>query len=299
MTIYKTPTGEKKPEKDQDVTKVPLCLDEESCDDGSSAKNVRVTYFPHHRRTWVNLCLILTALLVLGTGTIAAIFLYKHLSNKVIYGRCGVSFYDEMYQSQHPRADQMLGDKQVPPQGAEYVEEEVEVSQVELYERFTIPRFDEVEETVVWHDFDQNLTAIVDPTHLTCYIMPLNRSRIAPPHDLIDLIMKLKTRYYMPKASVVREEYRVVLPPLDDLTGLGSFIMRDCYYYYTFRLEKYVPGVYKRSTDQVASTTLEVIEHYGLINYMPGHHDFELLKVAVYKEQQVEKKTEPAADTPQ
>lgn len=59
--------------------------DETECEEGVGAapKLVRVTYFPRRRRTWVNLCLILTALLVLGTGTIAAIFLYRHLSNKV------------------------------------------------------------------------------------------------------------------------------------------------------------------------------------------------------------------------
>lgn len=60
--------------------------DEVECEEGActAPKLVRVTYFPQRRGPWVNLCLILTALLVLGTGTIAAIFLYRHLSNKVV-----------------------------------------------------------------------------------------------------------------------------------------------------------------------------------------------------------------------
>nr|KAG5688703.1 hypothetical protein BaRGS_029529 [Batillaria attramentaria] len=248
MTIYTKPTGEKKSEKAPDASKEPLTgKDDADCEEGAP-KVVRVTYSPRHRRTWVNLCLILTALLVLGTGIIAAIFLYRHLSSK-IWPDCI---------------------------DTEYLEEDVEVSEVELYERFTVPKFDEVEETV-------NLTAIVDPTHHTCYVMPLNRTRIAPPHDLIDLIMKLKTRYYMPKASVVREEYRVVLPPLSDLTVLGSYIMRECYFYYTFRLEKYVSGVYKRSVDQGAPA-MEEAGHYAFIAYTPGHH--ELFKFTIFKEQE-------------
>ncbi|KAK7469841.1 hypothetical protein BaRGS_00036170 [Batillaria attramentaria] len=285
MTIYTKPTGEKKSEKAPDASKEPLTgKDDADCEEGAP-KVVRVTYSPRHRRTWVNLCLILTALLVLGTGIIAAIFLYRHLSSKVIRGRCGVEFYDEIYQrerDQNPADPQMLSDEQHTVD-TEYLEEDVEVSEVELYERFTVPKFDEVEETVVWHDFDKNLTAIVDPTHHTCYVMPLNRTRIAPPHDLIDLIMKLKTRYYMPKASVVREEYRVVLPPLSDLTVLGSYIMRECYFYYTFRLEKYVSGVYKRSVDQGAPA-MEEAGHYAFIAYTPGHH--ELFKFTIFKEQE-------------
>ena len=51
-----------------------------------------------------------------------------------------------------------------------------------------------------------------------------------------------QTRYYMPKASVVREQYRMMMPPLSDLTVLGPIIMRECYWYDTFRLEKYVSG---------------------------------------------------------
>lgn len=45
---------------------------------------------------------------------------------------------------------------------------------------------------LIFLSFPQNLTAIVDPDHRICYIMALNRTQIAPPRDLIDLIVKLK-----------------------------------------------------------------------------------------------------------
>lgn len=46
----------------------------------------------------------------------------------------------------------------------------------------------------------------------------------------------------MPKASVVREQFRIVLPPMGDLSVLGEFIMRECYWYDTYRLEPFVSG---------------------------------------------------------
>lgn len=302
MTIYKTPGGEKKTEKEPEVLTEPLTgvKDEVECEEGActAPKLVRVTYFPQRRGPWVNLCLILTALLVLGTGTIAAIFLYRHLSNKVVHGRCGVTYYDEIY---HRQQSLRLSDAPLeiaappstqPVTQVDFMEEDIEVSAVDLYERLTIPKFDEVQETVVWHDFDRNLTAIVDPTHRSCYILPLNRTRISPPRDLIDLIYKLKTGYYMPKASVVREQYRMVQPPMSDLTVLGSYIMRECFWYDTYRLEKYVSGVYKRSVD---NPPVLLAHNYGYFSYKVSSN--EIVKLTVYGAEKRPEATE-AAVTP-
>lgn len=35
------------------------------------------------------------------------------------------------------------------------MQEDIEVSESDRYEHLKIPKFDEVEETVVWHDFDR------------------------------------------------------------------------------------------------------------------------------------------------
>lgn len=306
MTIYKTQPGEKKADKEPEVLTEPLTgfKDESELEEavGAAPKLVRVTYFPRRHRTWVNLCLILTALLVLGTGIIAAIFLYRHLSSKVVRGRCGVTYYDGFFHQQ--QAEPQIAPDTPPvdynddlPTGTmtelDFFEEDIEVSAVDLYERLTVPKFDEVEETVVWHDFDRNLTAIVDPLHRTCYIMPLNRSRISPPRDLIDLMVKLKTQYYMPKASVVREQYRVVLPAMTDLTVLGSIIMRECYHHHTFRLERYVSGVFKRSVD-VVTHPLQLVEHYGYSSIKQGQDNSVVFKVDIFQQQDIS----PARDTP-
>ncbi|XP_076454036.1 integral membrane protein 2A-like [Babylonia areolata] len=273
MTIYKIQPGEKKGDKEPEVLTEPLTGVKDDPEEATSPKSVRVTYVPRRHRTWVNLCLILTALLVLGTGIIAAIFLYRHLSSKVVRGRCGVTYYDGFFHQQQSEPqiapDTPPMDYANEPSGAltemDFFEEDIEVSAEDLYEHLTVPKFDEVEETVVWHDFDRNLTAIVDPLHRTCYIMPLNRTRISPPRDLIDLIVKLKTRYYMPKASVVREQYRVVLPAMSDLTVLGSIIMRECYHHHTYRLERYVSGVFKRSVDELSHPVKQL--HYGFFSW--------------------------------
>lgn len=312
MTIYKTQPGEKKADKEPEVLTEPLTgvKDESEFEEavGTAPKLVRVTYFPRRHRTWVNLCLILTALLVLGTGIIAAIFLYRHLSSKVVRGRCGVTYYDGFYHQQ--QAEPQIAPDTPPldyshePSGGmtelDFFEEDIEVSAVDLYERLTVPKFDEVEETVVWHDFDRNLTAIVDPKHRTCYIMPLNRTRISPPRDLIDLIVKLKTRYYMPKASVVREQYRVVLPAMTDLTVLGSIIMRECYHHHTFRLERYVSGVFKRSVDEV-SHPLRVVDHYGFFSLKAMQEGNFVYKIDLLQQQSLPpaKNRPPVVNAPQ
>lgn len=298
MTIYKTQSGEKKVEKDPEVLTEPLTGVKDDSEEEAvvAPKLVRVTYLPRRRRTWVNLCLIMAALLVLGTGTIAAIFLYRHLSNRVVRGRCGVTYFDEAYHGQPEQMQmdklfetQRPADREPPVIDMDFFEEDIEVSAVDMYERLSIPRFDEVAETVVWHDFTKNLTAIVDPTHQTCYIMPLNRSNVAPPLNLIDLLQKLKTHYYMPKASVIREQYRVVLPPLSitELPELGAIIMRECYWYYTFRLEKHVTGVWKRSTDS-APPTLHLEAHVGFFSLQASDSSSHVFKYDIYKEEKVE-----------
>ncbi len=48
--------------------------------------------------------------------------------------------------------------------------------------------------------------------------------------------------YYFPRADVVRQKYMVVTPPLADLKILGPYIMRECFWYDTFRLERIVEG---------------------------------------------------------
>ena len=76
----------------------------------------------------------------------------------MVRGRCGVTYYDEFYHHKpelHHMADSPVEIEEPAPTSMGFFEEEIEVSEVDLYERLTIPKFDEVEETVVWHDFEK------------------------------------------------------------------------------------------------------------------------------------------------
>ncbi|XP_041354585.1 integral membrane protein 2B-like [Gigantopelta aegis] len=270
MTIYKLAATEKKAEKDAEVLHEPLTGEKDELElDVATPKLVRVTYGQHRARTYVNLCLIITALIVLGSGIIGAVFLYKHLAHRNIIAKCGVTYFDEVY---HSQANFLRGGDDVPNahepgydyqnEGVDFFEEDVEVSEVQGFERLTIPRFDECEETVVWHDFIKNYTAIVDHLHETCYVMKLNRTLIAPPKDMIDLISKFQHGEYLPKVDVLREMYQVVTPAVGNLKALGPFIMRECYWYETYRLEKFVKGVYKRSAEKTEKHVVKE-SHFG------------------------------------
>ena len=75
-----------------------------------------------------------------------------------IIAKCGVTYFDEVY---HSQANFLRGGGDAgvdrgydyQNEGVDFFEEDVEVSEVQNFERLTIPRFDECEETVVWHDF--------------------------------------------------------------------------------------------------------------------------------------------------
>lgn len=249
MTIYKTLTQEKKEKDETEVVMEPL--NGEKDDVAAAPKVVRVTYGPRKSRTYVNLCLLIAALIVLGAGVLGAIFLYRHLSHRVFRGKCGVTYYDEIYHQQtgllrghEPITLDLTRDEYDIGFKFDFLQENIEVSEIDGYERLQVPKFDECEQTVIWHDFQQNYTAIVDPLHASCYVMVLNRTLIAPPRDVIDLVNKLwKGNYYFPRADVIRQKYSVAMPPMSDLSNLGPYIMRECFWYDTFMLEKIVGRV--------------------------------------------------------
>ncbi|KAL5005191.1 hypothetical protein ScPMuIL_018647 [Solemya velum] len=228
MTIYKFLQSEKKTDKpvdDPEVVTEPLTNKKADSECAAVPRTIHVSYRPRRSRTCLNLFLILVALLVLSAGVIGGVYLYKHLSHKVFRGRCGVEYMDE---SLYPDSDRL-----------HYMEEDIEVSDGK-YERIQIPKFDECEDALVLHDFEKNYTAIVDHDDRRCFVMRLDRRLVAPPTDLIDLISKVNSGYYIPKAEVVRQKFRVMTPPLDDIRYLGPYILRECLGYHTYELERMV-----------------------------------------------------------
>ncbi|KAK0061042.1 integral membrane protein 2B [Biomphalaria pfeifferi] len=230
MTIYTPSQVEKKPEKgstEPEVVTEPLTSfkDEEDGVD-VSARPPLVNYFQKRRRTFcIHLLLTIFILVILACGAIGAVVFYRHLNKKVYTGVCG-NFY--------------IGGDDTLNEPQKFVQEEVKVTG--QLEELQVPRFEEVKPNVVLHDFYRNYTTIVDAESHNCYVMKLNRSLIAPPKDLIDLMEKLMAGYYQTKAKVIRENYRPVLPAVNDPIIFGSDINSKCYKYNTYRLEKYVPG---------------------------------------------------------
>lgn len=107
-------------------------------------------------------------------------------------------------------------------------------------ERIHMPSFKDFRDTMILHDFQKNYTAIVDYDKRSCYIMKLDRVKVTPPKDWIDLIQKFATGYYMPRADVLRKQYRVTLPALKDISFLGRYIEKECLYFQTYTMEKMV-----------------------------------------------------------
>lgn len=73
-----------------------------------------------------------------------------------------------------------------------------------------------------------------------CFVMELNRSRIVPPKTLFDMINKINSGFYDVDTQVVRENYRVVTPPLEksDEDEYGMYITSECTSFPMYRLER-------------------------------------------------------------
>lgn len=78
------------------------------------------------------------------------------------------------------------------------------------------------------HDFNLNLTAILDMQSKDCYIMPLNRSVVKPPQDLFEFLRGLEDGTYTVDGSAIRQNYVANPIPFTDLTSLGPFIAGEC-----------------------------------------------------------------------
>lgn len=292
MTIY-TPGKVDKESKDDCPEVVttdsePLTgFKDKDCEAVISKPVLRVTYFPRNqKRTFcVHFVLTVMVLIILACGAIGSVIFYRHLNRKVYSGVCGVRFSDPEYQQlmmvdegddilyptdvATPKAPQQIIDRyerKKPQPGVVgkssfysmgFTEEGMEVSEVEQYEFLHMPYFDEVRETTVWHDFKTNYSAIIDAELGACYIMPLNRSAIAPPHNIIDLLAKLMSGYYMKSAEVIHQPYKVV-KQLPDLTDFGSRIMNRCEGpgYESFLVERFVSGVFKRSAGKALAYSM-------------------------------------------
>ncbi|KAM7389440.1 hypothetical protein PAMP_023421 [Pampus punctatissimus] len=130
------------------------------------------------------------------------------------------------------------------------VEEEVEISDSMAVISVPPPRFRPGDPAYILHDFNRKLTAYLDLTLRTCFVIPLNTSVVLPPQDLIDLFSQLMSGSY--RSYLVHEDL-VVTERIDDIKPLGLYIRRLCDGKETYRMQRRASlpggGIQKRSAD--------------------------------------------------
>lgn len=136
--------------------------------------------------------------------------------------------------------------------GSEMINDESFNEEFELDEdsaKITIPTFRDGRAGRFVHDFKLNQSGIIDLSEKRCFMYQLDRSQIIPPRSMRDLIVKVWNGYYNIDTDVVRQNMRVVIPPVEDTTDVSPHIMRECSDKKIYKLEPFVSGVYKRSAD--------------------------------------------------
>lgn len=117
----------------------------------------------------------------------------------------------------------------------------------DLYEKIEVPDFRGGRQGRFIHDFNINKTGIIDIDGQSCFVMPLNRQHVLPPHNMYDLLRKMYHGDYDVDIEVVRQTMKVVVPPITDLSVVGTYIARECQGLPTYMLRKVNPTVVKRS----------------------------------------------------
>uniref|UniRef100_A0A8C6U0Q8 Integral membrane protein 2 n=1 Tax=Neogobius melanostomus TaxID=47308 RepID=A0A8C6U0Q8_9GOBI len=130
------------------------------------------------------------------------------------------------------------------------VEEKMEISDNMAVISVPPPRFRPGDPAYILHDFNRKLTAYLDLTLRTCFVIPLNTSVVLPPHDLIDLFSQLMSGSY--RSYLVQEDL-VVTERINDIKPLGFYIRRLCDGKETYRMQRRDTltggGIVKRSAE--------------------------------------------------
>lgn len=244
MTIYKPNNPERKQEKSTKVViedKQPLTEKTEGNDALLFRRPITNTEVLRRRRRIRCAMIMLLMLLVVAMALVTALlFNSRTLGYMPNYtGECNIMYHEKL-----------PGDAQALIGGS--FKETYEIDGVS-HERLDVPPVLNFRRSTVLHDFDQNLTAIVDRDNERCFILPLNRGTVEPPKNFLDLLDKFKSGYYLPDAEIVRDTYKVVLPPMRNVEQLGYYIWSDCQLFTTYRLvkalESHVADRKKRSAE--------------------------------------------------
>lgn len=267
MTIITQPLTEKKLAKSPQAK--PLVQHESSNEGDVEGSPVIVTMRARRVSTTTTLCVFFTAFLVLAAGIVGGVFLYKQFThyNKVRHYRawCGVPYVADSKMPPVMSASEFLrqssrgssgsspevGNSIMDPVRNSVFQEQFDLDmEFEQYEEIEVPDFSHGRRGRFIHDFAANKTGIVDVEGRRCFVMPLNRSLVLPPHSLFDLIVKMRAGYYDVDTEIVRERMRVITPPILDFRDVGYYITRECSALPTYRLERMTVPVFKRSVGE-------------------------------------------------
>jgi hypothetical protein len=285
MTIYKPSNPDRKQEKK--LVYGPEIVIDDKLALARSADGAEVLFGAAHRRPLTNTevlrrrralrCIFAfcAVALVVVMVLAAVLFVHRYFVNRPLLEKCQIQFRDEYpIDYEMPGPGGVSSAQQAPPSAPRTgtFEELVEVDQAGgAYERLGVPPVLDFRRSTVVHDFEKNLTAIVDLDHGRCFILPLNRDAVKPPKSFIDLLEKFKSGYYLPNAQVMREGYKVLTPPLMDLAPLGPYINADCQFFDTYRLIKDdEPIVKSKKKRSVRSLSCSMAGEGYCLGWTPG-----------------------------
>lgn len=272
MTIITKPISEKKIDKlevplveNDQLDDLPVKSDIEAPAPVDAARFVVLRARARKVSTATTLCLLLTALLVVSIGIIGGTYLYRQYVRAQMHrfrGWCSIPYSDSkatMYMGQNSNPQAMLSDSDLfryykrhedNSFDGDYFQEEFELDlENDSYEKIDVPDFRDGRRGRFIHDFNSNVTGIIDTDERRCFVMPLDRNTVLLPKSLFDLIHKIWDGYYKVDTEVVRETMRVVTPPISDTKSVGPYIARECRGLPIYKLEKYENRVEKRSAD--------------------------------------------------
>ncbi|XP_059484182.1 integral membrane protein 2B [Neocloeon triangulifer] len=263
MTIITKPFSEKK------KLEQPLVINEHDQD----VESVVVPGNYHKRNSWV---LLLAALMFLSFGIIGCTFIYRSVNRDTSFRAwCHVPYG---LSTENAVASRNTFD------------EEFEIDEARNTASIRVPDFSGGRDARFIHDFNANMTGIIDTTRNRCFVMPLDRKVIVPPTDMIDLINKMFKGYYDIDIGRIRQRMQVVTPAVTNFKPLGEYITRECYGRSTYMLAKYHNLLYKRSADASSDLYTEFagpnLQQIDIVN-MAAVEEYEKQQQAAVAELQV------------
>lgn len=260
MTVITKPLSEKKVDKLDQPLVAAECLPHRDVEMGAGdvpPPDPRILVLRARARrasSVTTACLLMMALLVMCCGILGGFYLYKQFAHSQMHrlrGWCRIPYAEqnmERFEDDPLFSESNRMDFEMPRAESHYLKEEFDIDgDSNSYEKITVPNFDGGRSSRFIHDFNANKTGIIDVEARRCFVMPLNRTQVLPPRDLIDLVRKMWDGYYEVDTDMVRETMRVVLPPIKEPKSAGLYIERECAGYPIYKLEKIVSGVFKRS----------------------------------------------------